>query len=142
MSDLKSTLTQLQCEFVAERNLVNPKELSWLQYDILNLLRQSGPASPSSLAERLNLRPSKFSKAIKELKEKKYVVQTVSQTDGRGLETAISKEGLTFLDEVDKGHTALYETAIGIFDSDEQKAFAQLANKLIHALEEERTRKQ
>lgn len=69
MSNLKAALIQLQCEFVAERNRVNPNGLSWLQYDILHLLQQKGPASPSQLSEKLQIRPSKFSKAVKELKE-------------------------------------------------------------------------
>ena len=34
--DLYNTLMNLQCELVAERNLVNPEQISWLQYDILN----------------------------------------------------------------------------------------------------------
>lgn len=142
MSDLESVLIQLQCELVAERNLVNPNGLSWLQYDILNLLRQKGPASPSQLAEHLHIRPSKFSKAIKELKEKNYVVQSVNQQDGRGLLTSLSETGLEFLRTVDAGHTFLYKTAAQNFSSEEQQLFTQLANKLILALEEERTRRQ
>ena len=46
MSDLETALIQLQCELVAERNLVNPNGLSWLQYDILNLLRLKRPGLP------------------------------------------------------------------------------------------------
>lgn len=33
---LKKAIIELQCEMVAERNLVNPKEITWLQYDILH----------------------------------------------------------------------------------------------------------
>ncbi|MBO0452295.1 MarR family transcriptional regulator [Enterococcus sp. MJM16] len=141
MSNLKSALIQLQCELVAERNLVNPNELSWLQYDILNLLRQKGPSSPSLLAEQLHIRPSKFSKAIKTLKEKGYVIQTVNQQDGRGLLTSLSSAGRTFLDSVDAGHTYLYETADAVLSTEEKTLFTQCANKLIRAFEEERMRK-
>lgn len=38
MNALTDALMQLQCELVAERNLVNPNEISWLQYDILMAL--------------------------------------------------------------------------------------------------------
>ncbi|EOI57728.1 MarR family winged helix-turn-helix transcriptional regulator [Enterococcus gilvus] len=142
MSNLKAALIQLQCEFVAERNRVNPNGLSWLQYDILHLLQQKGPASPSQLSEKLQIRPSKFSKAVKELKEKHYVTQTISEEDGRGLRTQISNTGLTFLDSIDAGHSALYETAIEHLSPEEQRCFTQLANKLSSALEQERTRKE
>lgn len=33
--DLRSILMHLQCELVAERSLVNPLDISWLQYDVL-----------------------------------------------------------------------------------------------------------
>lgn len=142
MSDLETALIQLQCELVAERNLVNPNGLSWLQYDILNLLRQKGPASPSQLSEQLHIRPSKFSKVIKELKQKDYITQAVNQEDGRGLLTSLTETGLDFLRTVGAGHTFLYKTTAQNFSSEEQQLFTQLANKLILALEEERSRKQ
>ena len=139
MSNLESALIQLQCELVAERNLVNPNGLSWLQYDILNLLRKRGSSSPTQLSEKLHIRPSKFSKTIKELKENCYITQSVSQQDGRGLMTTLSESGKDFLDSVDAGHTFLYETATEIFNPEEQQLFTQLANRLTHALEQERT---
>lgn len=37
--DLKRAIMELQCEMVAERNSVNPKNISWLQYDILSQLK-------------------------------------------------------------------------------------------------------
>ncbi|SUX08779.1 Uncharacterised protein [Campylobacter sputorum subsp. bubulus] len=38
--DLKTSLVDLQCEMVAEKNLVNPKQITWLQYDILYQLKK------------------------------------------------------------------------------------------------------
>ena len=33
-------LSELRCELMAEKNLVNPKAVGWLQYGILRLLRR------------------------------------------------------------------------------------------------------
>jgi DNA-binding MarR family transcriptional regulator len=138
MSDLEKTLIQLQCELVSERNLVNLKDLSWLQYDILNLLSRKRDLSPSVLSSYLNIRPSKFSKEIKDLRNKKYITQEVSRSDGRSLVTNITDDGLAFLNSVSERHEFLYETALQIFSVEEQRIFTDLASKLNKALEQER----
>jgi len=138
MSKLEEVLIQIQCELVAERNVVNPQEISWLQYDILNLLRNKNNATPSELSKYLGISPSKFSKAIKELKSKNYIIQEINKLDGRGLFTNITQEGLTFLQSVDKGHKFLYEVTKKILSEKEQEDFVNLASKLIKALSKER----
>lgn len=54
VQDLYNTLMYLQCELVAERNLVNPEEISWLQYDILNIL-QPGASRPTVMSRQLGI---------------------------------------------------------------------------------------
>ncbi len=141
LPDLKQTLLQLQCEFVAERNLVNPKEISWLQYDILNLLRNKRLAKPSEISRSLGVSRSKFSKAIKELKEKKYVLQEISHVDGRGLLTSITSDGITLLQSIDAGHDFLGKVTSEIFSLEQQKQFIDLSTQLIQVLHTERVKK-
>lgn len=52
---IKIAVMHLQCELVAERNLVNPEELSWLQYDILSRLSQVDYMLPSELCILLGI---------------------------------------------------------------------------------------
>lgn len=40
----------LQCEMVAERSLANPKDITWLQYDILSRLEKLEKILPSNLS--------------------------------------------------------------------------------------------
>ncbi len=46
MNNFEEVLVNLQCELVAERTRLNPKTISWLQYDILNILNSETGDAP------------------------------------------------------------------------------------------------
>lgn len=60
--DLKTSLTELQCEMAAERTLVNPKDISWMQYDMLFQLAKASELLPSKLSILLGISRTKLSK--------------------------------------------------------------------------------
>lgn len=66
--DLRSILMHLQCELVAERSLVNPLDISWLQYDVLLQLDREHEMLPSELSLVMGISRTKLSKALKSLK--------------------------------------------------------------------------
>lgn len=139
MHTLKQSLIHLQCELVAERNGVNPKELSWLQYDILTVLNTKGIKYPSELSEYLKISRSKTSKALKTLKEINYVKQETSSLDGRGLITGITSNGKDFLKEVENGHHHLFTLVEETLSKEEQEQFVLLTNKVIDCLSKNRS---
>lgn len=139
--DLKSSLIDLQCEMVAERSLVNPKEITWLQYDILYQLNKEGEILPSDLSTILGVSRTKLSKAMKELKYMGYVEQFPNKLDGRELFTSISDEGKTLLDNISKKHNSLYEIALESFTDKEIEEFSYLSNKLSSCIRKARLEK-
>ncbi|MHC5228175.1 MarR family winged helix-turn-helix transcriptional regulator [Enterococcus sp. LJL99] len=136
--DLKASLIDLQCEMVAERTLVNPKNISWLQYDILYQLEKEGEILPSDLSIILGTSRTKLSKALKSLKSMDYIQQLPNQSDGRELKTSITIEGKSFLGDCSTKHQALYETALKALTKVEQEEFSRLATKLSNSLRKER----
>ena len=138
MNNLNNTLKNLQCELVAERNRINPQEITWLQYDILNLLNFESKVLPSRISTVLGISRTKLSKALKELKLMNYVQQQPSKEDGRELVTSITKEGYSLLETIDNGHTHLYQVANSVFDNKEKEQFKSLSEKYLHALKLER----
>lgn len=62
--DLRSILMHLQCELVAERSLVNPLDISWLQYDVLLQLDREHEMLPSELSLVMGISRTKLSKAL------------------------------------------------------------------------------
>lgn len=140
--DLKTSLMHLQCELVAERALVNPKNITWLQYDILLQLSKEKEILPSTLSTLLGIPRTKLSKALKELKSSGYIQQSPNPADGRELTTSMTQDGINLLTNITTKHTALYATAKRIMTQEEQDTFTKLAEKLTAALKEERLVKQ
>lgn len=136
--DLKTSLMDLQCEMVAERTLVNPQNISWLQYDILYQLKKEGELLPSKLSIILGTSRTKLSKALKDLKSLGYIQQLPNQLDGRELYTSITNDGKCSLADISTRHTALYQTALTSFTKEEQQEFARLSSKLSSGLKKER----
>lgn len=136
--DLRSILMHLQCELVAERSLVNPLDISWLQYDILLQLDREHEMLPSELSLVMGISRTKLSKALKSLKVMGYVRQTPSKSDGRELRTSITESGRRLLEDISLQHTSLYETAIRSMTKDELEVFARLSEKLSSSLKQQR----
>lgn len=136
--DLRSILMHLQCELVAERSLVNPLDISWLQYDVLLQLDREHEMLPSELSLVMGISRTKLSKALKSLKVMGYVRQTPSKSDGRELRTSITESGRRLLEDTSLQHTSLYETAIRSMTKDELEVFARLSEKLSSSLKQQR----
>ena len=139
--DLKATLIELQCEMVAERSLVNPKEITWLQYDILYQVEKEGKILPSGLSLILGVSRTKLSKALKELKTMGYIEQIPNKLDGRELYTFLTDSGKDLLINISRKHMTLYEIAIKSFTKEEQENFIDLSNKFSKELRKARIRK-
>ena len=136
--DLRSILMHLQCELVAERSLVNPLDISWLQYDVLLQLDREHEMLPSELSLVMGISRTKLSKALKSLKVMGYGRQTPSKSDGRELRTSITESGRRLLEDISLQHTSLYETAIRSMTKDELEVFARLSEKLSSSLKQQR----
>ncbi|QTH58596.1 MarR family transcriptional regulator [Corynebacterium hindlerae] len=136
--ELKSSLVNLQCELVAERALVNPEGITWLQYDILFQLEKEREIVPSLLSAVLGISRAKLSKALKELKALGYVVQSPNPSDGRELLTSVTAKGKRILRNISEKHETLHQTALEVLGEEEQHVFARLAKQLSAALREKR----
>lgn len=139
--NLKKAIIELQCEMVAERNLVNPKEITWLQYDVLYQLEKEKEILPSSLSLALGVSRTKLSKALRELKAMGYIEQRPNKLDGRELYTFLTDSGRSLLQAISQKHTALYQMALKTFTEEEQEEFIHLSNKLSKQLREARIKK-
>jgi MarR family transcriptional repressor of emrRAB len=135
---LKTALANLQCEFVAERNMVNPKEITWFQYDILAILREERSCLPAYLGQRLGVTRVKLSKGLKGLKDKGYIVQQKGEDDGREMITRLTTKGIQLLNKIDTAHDDLKDTVEQVLSSEEQLIYTELSVKITQALKEGR----
>lgn len=138
-SKLEEGLSRLQCELVAERNRVNPENISWFQYDLLELLYRTKGSLPSELSIKLGASRSKISKALKVLKEIGYIEQKKQPNDdAREFWTELTDSGFKFLKNTKGEHEYLAEIAETTLVKDEQVLFAEMCIKLSKAFEEKR----
>lgn len=133
-SDLENSLSMLQCILVARRNRYNPEGISWVQYDILESLRLSGPLTPSVLSTNLGLSRSSLSKALRMLKDLELINQSPLANDRREQTTGLTESGYNFLQ---RAATSRHETAAlvsTVLTPGEQAIFAELCQKACSAL--------
>lgn len=132
---LENALSRLQCVLVARRSRYTPETVTWGQYDILELLRLHGAATPSQLSERLGIARTGVSKALRVLKDLDLVAQTSADGDRREQVTILTEHGLDFLARAAIGRQDAAQRVMAALTPGEQAIFAELCNKASATLE-------
>ncbi|WCF10830.1 MarR family transcriptional regulator [Paenibacillus thiaminolyticus] len=133
---LENSLSHLQCVLVARRARINPEQLTWAQYDILELLRIRGPLMPSEISERLGMSRSAISKALRVLKDRRFIEQSARQQDRREQTTSLTPEGRAFLSIAAHSRREAADIAASVLTPGEQGMFAELCRKVADALDD------
>ncbi|EEG86031.1 transcriptional regulator, MarR family [Proteus penneri ATCC 35198] len=95
--ELENALSLLQCTLVAQRTRYTPEQVTWGQYDILELLRLRGDLTPSQLSDSLAISRQNLSKFMRGLKSLGFIAQKRSEKDKREFITHLTDEGHAFL---------------------------------------------
>jgi long-chain acyl-CoA synthetase len=91
-------------------------DLSLPQYRVLGLLAE-GMALPSSMAERLDVRPPSITAVAEGLVSRGYVVRTHDTDDRRQVTHGITEEGRTALTAADRSVDARLSSIVGYLDN-------------------------
>lgn len=132
--DLENALSLLQCVLVARRTRINPDQLTWSQYDVLEILRIRGPMMPSIIGETLGMSRSVTSKNLRVLKDKQLIEQTARQEDRREQTTSLTEKGRELLARAAKSRREAADIAASILTPGEQSIFGELCQKVAEAL--------
>ncbi|EKT55689.1 MarR family winged helix-turn-helix transcriptional regulator [Providencia sneebia] len=133
-NNLEDALSLLQCTLVAKRLMFTPEQVTWGQYDVLEILRLKGDQTPSQLSGSLGISRQNLSKFLRALKTLGFVSQYQSEQDKRELITHLTDKGADFLQRAATGRK---ENAIKVSEAlskEEQALFIDLANKVTSAL--------
>ncbi|WP_416262373.1 MarR family winged helix-turn-helix transcriptional regulator [Gibbsiella quercinecans] len=136
-SPLEDALSRLQCVLVARRSRYNPETVTWGQYDILELLRLHGAATPSTLGERLGMARTGVSKALRVLKDQGLVAQAPAEGDRREQVTILTALGEDFLARAASSRHDAAQRLASALTPGEQAIFTELCHKASAALESE-----
>ncbi|MEJ8547541.1 MarR family winged helix-turn-helix transcriptional regulator [Brevibacillus borstelensis] len=131
---LENALSHLQCVLVARRARINPEQITWAQYDVLEILRIRGPLMPSAISEALGMSRSAASKILRVLKDKHLIEQTAGKEDRREQITSLTRSGRELLDRAAESRREAAELAAEVLTPGEQSIFAELCEKVAAAL--------
>ncbi|QEZ92801.1 MarR family winged helix-turn-helix transcriptional regulator [Proteus sp. CD3] len=138
-SDLENALSLLQCTLVAQRTRYTPEQVTWGQYDILELLRLRGDLTPSQLSDSLAISRQNLSKFMRGLKSLGFIAQNRSEKDKREFITHLTHEGHAFLARAALGRKQNAEKISKCLTLGEQTLFIELSQKIINALTPEKS---
>ncbi|UUZ79036.1 MarR family transcriptional regulator [Paenibacillus sp. P26] len=133
-SELEDALSHLQCVLVARRTRINPEQITWAQYDVLESLRIHGPMMPSAISDALGMSRSAASKILRGLKDKQLIGQTAREEDRREQTTTITELGREFLARAATSRREAAEIAASVLSPGERAIFAELCQKVADAL--------
>ncbi|WP_369310706.1 MarR family winged helix-turn-helix transcriptional regulator [Providencia rettgeri] len=136
-SSLEDALSLLQCTLVARRVSFTPEQITWGQYDVLEILRLKGGLTPSQLSQSLGISRQNLSKFLRVLKSYQFVEQTKSDDDKRELITQLTDKGRHFLLRAAAGRAENALKVKAALTPQEQDIFIQLSKKITDALDHE-----
>jgi len=138
--ELENALSHLQCILVARRTRINPEQITWAQYDVLEILRIRGPMMPSVISETLGISRSSASKILRVLKDKQLIEQTEGRGDRREQTTSLTESGGELLARAAKSRREAAEIAASILTPGEQSIWAELCHKIVTAFHEHQSK--
>lgn len=131
---LEDALSLLQCTLVARRVSFTPEQITWGQYDVLEMLRLKGDLTPSQLSQSLGISRQNLSKFLRVLKSYQFVEQYQSEEDKRELITHLTENGLHFLQRAATGRAENALKVKAALTQQEQDMFIHLSKKITDAL--------
>ncbi len=133
-NNLEDALSLLQCTLVAKRLMFTPEQVTWGQYDVLEILRLRGDQTPSQLSQGLGISRQNLSKFLRVLKTLGFVSQYQSEHDKRELITHLTGKGHDFLQRAATGRKENATKVSEALTEEEQKIFISLSRKVTDAL--------
>ena len=131
---LEDALSRLQCVLIAHRTFYVPENLTWAQYNLLELLRLQGALPSSQMAVQLAVSRPAISKTLKVLKSFGLISQRAGTGDRREQITELSSGGRDFLARAAKGRHEAARKAAQVLSPGEQAIFTEISAKLSQAL--------
>lgn len=115
----------------AQNRILKPFGISAQQYNVLRILRGQHPASVTVgvVAERMLDKNSNASRLIDKLKQKGFIERTACKYDRRQKHVQISKDGLKFLQQVDKKNRA-FQKQFEVITVDDARKMNKLLDQL------------
>ena len=128
---LEKSYVPFQCLVINTLNRLNVEGITTAQYEVLDVLMESGSKTTTELAALRGISQSGTSKLTKRLLDKNYIVQNKSGTDRRSYDISITSDGRDFLNRAEKFRKELLSIIEAALSEQEREVFAALCRKIV-----------
>ena len=128
---LEKSYVPFQCLVINTLNRLNVEGITTAQYEVLDVLMESGSKTTTELASLRGISQSGTSKLTKRLLDKNYIEQKKSAADRRSYDILITPAGRDFLGRAEKFRKELLVTIEAALSEKEREIFATLCRKIV-----------
>lgn len=110
-------------------------------FDVLATLRRSGPPfslTPAELMRSSMVTSGAITQRLDRLEARGWVTRKPSESDGRGVNVALTEEGLALIDAALPDHVQNEERILGVLSSEQRDQLADILRTLLESLGDKR----
>ena len=118
-----------------EVHLAELHGLTQAEFRCLRLFGTDESLNNKTIAERMNLSPSRLTRIIDGLVEKRYIRRQIDSSDRRNMKVNLSKKGKALVQQLNKAYVDIHEEILMDIDPSQHEQLIVAMTHLLEALE-------
>ena len=118
-----------------EVRLATVHNLTQAEFRCLRLFGTDESVNNKSIAERMNLSPSRLTRIIDGLVEKEYIIREIDPNDIRNMRVILSIRGKHLVNQLNKAYVKIHNEILQDIDVDQHEPLITAMQHLLEALE-------
>jgi DNA-binding MarR family transcriptional regulator len=118
-----------------EVHLAELHGLTQAEFRCLRLFGTDESLNNKTIAERMNLSPSRLTRIIDGLVKKKYIRRNIDPNDRRNMKVDLSKKGKSLVQQLNKAYVDIHEEILMDIDPSQHEQLIVAMTHLLEALE-------
>lgn len=118
-----------------EVRLADIHHLTQAEFRCLRLFGTDESVNNKSIAERMNLSPSRLTRIIDGLVEKEYINREIDPNDRRNMRVMLSRRGRQLVNQLNKAYVQIHNEILQDIEEDQHEPLITAMQHLLEALE-------
>jgi len=118
-----------------ELRLAQSYGLTSVEFRCLRLFGLNEPMNNKSIAEKMNLSPSRLTRIIDGLVNKGYVVRNINKIDRRNMQLDLSEKGKQLVGQLNKAYVEVHKEILENIDESQHQPLLNAMSDMMEALE-------
>ncbi|GAB4291113.1 MAG: hypothetical protein Kow0098_10120 [Ignavibacteriaceae bacterium] len=118
-----------------EVRLAEAHRLTQAEFRCLRLFGADESLNNKTIAERMNLSPSRLTRIIDGLVKKEYITREINPIDRRNMKVTLSKKGILLTQQLNSAYINIHKEILQDIDESQHKPLISAMTHLLSALE-------